>query len=482
MNRIVGLETEYGCLTSDFPGTLSSVARVRDWIFKEQRFGLIDIHQRDWDEPAGNGGFLFNGGRSYVDMGHLEYCTPECLSLIDVLRYDQAGDAILLQAVKAMRMDREVHFIRNNIDHYSGATFGCHENYLMRRSAPLSESNVHSLLAFLTLRAVYTSAGRVGATLAAEARGEFARPGLDSAFQISQRADYVNNDLFEWVQFNRAIINTRDEPLADARKYRRLHLLHGDTNVLPASLLLKVGTTSLVLDLLEMNCLPKVILADAVVTFRNLSHQPDGPWLVQLADGKCAEAVQLLQEYQRVAEAELRGRDSETDSLLTIWGDTLQALQTDPEKLVGQVDWITKRWLLRQFCEKEDISWSHPWLKSQDLEYHQIDPARSLGLALAQTPPVWELPPKEIAQAASQPPANTRAAVRSRAMRNLQEEGCAYYIDWEIVGADGGNSLHMLNPFDAGSREADHWVQLLSGAANKSARRDRVLTLRQNSD
>jgi proteasome accessory factor A len=482
MNRIVGLETEYGCLTSDFPGTLSAVARVRDWIFREQRYGLIDIHQRDWDEPAGNGGFLFNGGRSYIDMGHLEYCTPECISLLDILRYDQAGDAILLQAVKSMRLDREIGFIRNNIDHYSGATFGCHENYLLRRAAPLSEANVHSLLAFLTLRTLYTGAGRVGATLAAEARGELARPGLDSLYQISQRADYINNDLFEWVQFNRAIINTRDEPLADARKYRRLHLLHGDTNVLPTSLLLKVGTTSLALDLLEMNCLPKIILADAVGAFRNLSHQPDGPWLVQLSDGKCAEAVQLLREYQQAAHSELRGRDAETDALLAIWGETLHTLATGPEQLVGKVDWITKRWLLRQFCEQEKISWSHPWLKSQDLEYHQIDPARSLGLALAQTPAPWEIPAREISHAAGHPPANTRAAVRSHAMRKLQAEGCAYYIDWEIVGADGGNALHMLNPFDSALREADHWAHLLSGSSARNSRRDRVLTLRTDSE
>src|SRR5271168_154236 len=396
MNRIVGLETEYGCLTSDFPATAGAITRVRDWIFGREEFGLIDVHHRDWDEPPGNGGFLFNGGRCYIDMGHLEYCTPECLSLLDVLRYDQAGDAILLQAVRALHLEREVSFIRNNIDHYSGATFGCHENYLVRRAAPLSEANVHSLLAFLTLRMLYVSAGRVGATLAAEARGELTRPGAESIYQMSQRADYINNDLFEWVQFNRAIINTRDEPLADARKYRRLHLLHGDTNVLPTSLLLKVGTTSLALDLLEMNCLPKIALADAVGTFRNLSHQPDGPWLVQLVDGKCAEAVQLLREYQQVAQAELRGRDSETDALLAIWAETLNALTVDPERLIGKVDWITKRWLLRQFCEQEEISWSHPWLKSQDLEFHQIDPARSLGLALAKTPPAWEITDKEI--------------------------------------------------------------------------------------
>ncbi|HEX3719570.1 MAG TPA: proteasome accessory factor PafA2 family protein [Verrucomicrobiae bacterium] len=476
MNRIVGLETEYGCLTSEFPGTPSAITRVRDWIFKDQRFGLIDVHQRDWDEPAGNGGFLFNGGRCYIDMGHLEYCTPECLNLLDVLRFDQAGDAILMQAVKAMRLDREINFIRNNIDHYSGATFGCHENYLVRRAAPLSEANVHSLLAFLTLRMLYVSAGRVGATMAAESRGELARPGLESIFQMSQRADYINNDLFEWVQFNRAIINTRDEPLADARKYRRLHLLHGDTNVLPTSLLLKVGTTSLVLDLLEMNCLPKIVLADAVAAFRNLSHQPDGPWMVSLADGRCADAVSVLAEYQRAAKAELQGRDAETDALLAIWGDVLNALATDPELLVGKVDWITKRWLLLQFCEQEKISWHHPWLKSQDLEYHQIDPMRSLGLALTQNPPGWEISHKEVTQATTQAPSNTRAAVRSHAMHLLKNEGCAYYIDWEIIGAEGGNSLHLLNPFDVGSKDAETWIHLLNDAGGRNSRRSKVVS------
>jgi proteasome accessory factor A len=278
------------------------------------------------------------------------------------------------------------------------------------------------------------------------------------------------------VQFNRAIINTRDEPLADARKYRRLHLLHGDSNVLPASLLLKAGTTSLVLDLLEMNCLPKTALADTVVAFRNLSHQPDGPWLVQLAGGHCADAVHLLSQYHHAALSELGGRDTETDVLLTVWGEVLDALVSDPESLVGQVDWITKRWLLRQFCAQESIPWSHPWLKSQDLEYHQIDPARSLGLSLARTPSAWEIPGKEIAQAAAKPPCNTRAAIRAQAMRILEQEDCAYYIDWEIIGAEGGNSLHLLNPFDAGSKDTDTWLQSLTETNSKNHRRGKAVS------
>ncbi|MDX1951673.1 MAG: proteasome accessory factor PafA2 family protein [Verrucomicrobiota bacterium] len=462
MNRIVGLETEYGCLTTDPSGPPTAVGKVRNWIFEKSRFGLPDMHQRDWDEPAGNGGFLFNGGRAYVDMGHLEYCTPECLSLIDILRYDRAGDAILLQALKDLKLQDQVSFIRNNIDHYSGATFGCHENYLVRRSAPLTESNVLALLSFLTLRQLYAGAGRVGATPGAELRGDLLRPGADSNFQISQRADYINNDLFEWVQFNRAIINTRDEPLADARKYRRLHLLHGDTSVLPTTLLLKIGTTSLMLDLLELDHLPKIVLADAVMSFRTVSHQPNGPWIVSLADGKSADAVELLAQFAEVAKREFKGRDAETDVVLKIWEGTLAALSKEPEALVGKVDWITKRWLLTQFMTREQLPWSDPWLRAQDLEFHQIDPAKSLGLALATTPTEWELPGNDLQKAMREPPANTRAYLRSHIMQKLKSQSIRYFVDWEIIDAEGVNSLNLLNPFETSLETVDAWCKHLA--------------------
>ena len=462
MNRVVGLETEYGCLTTDASGPPSAVGRVRNWIFEGARFGLPDMHQRDWDEPAGNGGFLFNGGRAYVDMGHLEYCTPECLSLTDLLRYDRAGDSILVQAVKGMRLAEQVSFVRNNIDHYSGATFGCHENYLVRRSAPLTEANVLSLLAFLTLRQLYGGAGRVGTTPGAEFRGDLEHPGVDSHFQMSQRADYINNDLFEWVQFNRAIINTRDEPLADARKYRRLHLLHGDTSVLPATLLLKVGTTSLVLDLLEVDRMPQHVLADAVLSFRGMSHQPDGPWFTTLADGRSANAVELLFDYYEAARSEFAGRDDETDVLLDIWLETLTALGKQPEALVGKVDWITKRWLFQRFVEREQIEWSNPWLRAMDLEFHQVDPERSLGLALAQTPSAWDLSAEEIAEATLQAPSNTRAQIRSHIMHQLKHHSIRYFVDWEVIDAEGINSLNLLNPFDSSPKSVEPWCRQLA--------------------
>ncbi|MBL9137084.1 MAG: proteasome accessory factor PafA2 family protein [Verrucomicrobiales bacterium] len=448
MTRVVGLETEYGCLSEDPTGPASTVSAVRNWLFHEHRYGLPDVFQRDWDEPPGNGGFLFNGGRAYVDMGHLEYCTPECLSLRDLVTYDLAGDRLLNDALAGLGLTNRSGFVRNNIDHYSGATFGCHENYLVRRSAPLTERNVLAVLAFLTLRVVYTGAGRVGSSLGAENRGDHLRSGANPHFQISQRADYINNELFEWVQFNRAIINTRDEPLADARRFRRLHLLHGDTSVLPCTLALKIGTTALVLDLLEIDHLPGVCLADAVSTFRQLSHQTTGRWEVQLATGETTDALELLHRFREVAAAEFAGRDAETDDILRLWRETLDQLATGRESLVGRIDWITKLWLLEQFVASEKLSWDDPWLRSQDLEFHHLHPSRALGRALDQTPAPWNPSDAEIAAALVRPPADTRAAARSQLMHRIHEKPGRYFVDWEIVDIEGNEILHLQNPFD----------------------------------
>ena len=459
MNRIVGLETEYGCLTSDPAGPPAAVARVRNWMFEQNRFGLADMHQRDWDEPAGNGGFLFNGGRCYVDMGHLEICTPECLSLRDLLRFDRAGDEMLTAATHDLGLTERVGFVRNNVDYYSGATFGCHENYLVRRGAPLNEANVQSLLAFLTLRVLYTGAGRVRASQGAESRGDIIRLTAESDFQISQRADYINNDLFEWVQFNRAIINTRDEPLADPRRFRRLHLLHGDTSVLPATLALKCGTASLVLDLLELDKLPPVTLADAVYAFRMLSHQPDGPWRVPLADGREASAVEVLRQFYVAAEKEFRGRDAETDTLLGVWDGVLTDLETNVENLVGTVDWVTKRWLYAQFLAQEGLDWDAPWLRAQDLEFHAVDPARNLAWPLARTPVPWKISAEEQHAALLTPPADTRAAARSRLMHTLEKETFRFCVDWEVIDAEGAGALHLLDPFEPAAPDVTDWLR-----------------------
>jgi len=449
--RIIGLETEYGCLVTPTGDGPRIVHQIRDWIFDQHRFGLIDLHERDWDQPPGNGGFLFNGGRLYIDMGHLEYCTPECASLADVVRYDRAGDRLLQEAIAELGLADRVQFIRNNVDHHSGATFGCHENYSLLRRAPLTEANVLSLLTFLTLRVLFTGAGRVGSAKGPPESGGF--PGATPAttqpppkFQISQRADYIQNDFYEWVQRNRAIINTRDEPLADPEIYRRLHLIHGDTNVLPAALFLKVGSTRLMLDLLEHDDLPAIMLGDAVGTLRALSHQPRPPWRVTLAERTEADPVEILSRYRQAAVRRFTGRDAETDEVLRLWERVEQGLAGDLTQLVGVVDWVTKHHLLSAFRESEGLTWHDPWMEAQDLEYHQIDPARGLGLALADLDGLWGLDlegPEPLHHA----PAGTRAILRSLAMRRLADSGGPYEIDWHVVQTEDRPPLVLLDPF-----------------------------------
>src|SRR5712671_5346757 len=443
--RITGLETEYGCLIQPPAQIQDVLPRVRDWLFDNDRYGLIDLHDRDWDEPAGNGGFLFNGGRVYIDMGHLEYCTPECASSMDVVRYDRAGDLLLQEAVRALRLQDRVSFIRNNVDHYTGATFGCHENYSLDRKAPLHEKNVLSLLAFLTLRVLFTGSGRVGSIRPSRFRGEVVQREEAALFQISQRADYIQNDFFEWVQHNRAIINTRDEPLADPRQYRRLHLIHGDSNVLAATNFLKVGTTRMVLDLLDADELPAMALHDAVTALRLLSRTLGPPWCVPLADGKLADAVELLSMFHQKCKQIFKGRDTETDELLKLWSRILDGLSSDLGALIGLVDWVTKEYLLREFCKREGLEWGHSWLESQDLEFHHIDPERSLGLALANIDGFWE--PLRLQKAMSEPPTDSRAHARSRLMREIQGKESSYFLDWEAVEVPNQKRTRLLNPF-----------------------------------
>src|SRR6187431_2819410 len=276
MDRVVGIETEYGCLLSeDEPHVNSELwpAKVKNFLFRKDQAGAIDLHYRDYEEPPGNGGFLLNGGRLYLDMGHIEYASPECLHLHDLVTYELAGDDLLQSALIALGAEDRVSFIKNNVDHHTGATFGCHENYLMRRETEFTPARIGGLLAFLATRQIYAGAGRVGQAIPQACEIDPLPLFKQVDFQISQRADHIMNDIYQWVQFNRAIINARDEPLADYRRYRRLHLLIGDSNMSPFACALKIGTTALVLALIEDGRMPDdVILRDAVLATRQISH------------------------------------------------------------------------------------------------------------------------------------------------------------------------------------------------------------------
>ena len=414
MNRIVGIETEYGCLVNDDQASGPSDSwpvRVKNQIFRKARLGAIDLHYRDYEEPPGNGGFLLNGGRLYIDMGHLEYASPECLALRDAVAYDIAGDSIIQAALDSLRASSHVSFLKNNIDHHTGATFGCHENYLMRREVQFTPPILGTLLSFLATRQLFTGAGRVGQAHPLSLDWEAGADTTPVDFQLSQRADHIVNDIYQWVQFNRAIINARDEPHADYRKYRRLHLLIGDSNISPFATALKLGATSLILTLLEQRELPRdVMLRDAVLSTREISREGSGRAVVRLDDGRSRSALDIQWTFFEHASKHLAGADEETDWILENWAFTLDALAGRPELLVGGVDWISKKWLLEMFREKEHLTWQDPWLQSIDLEYHNINRQSGLFFALTPAKRIGEFNDSVLRpEAMRNPPADTRA-------------------------------------------------------------------------
>src|SRR3954464_6213544 len=320
MDRVVGIETEYGCLLSeDEPHVNSELwpAKVKNYLFRKADAGTIDLHYRDYEEPPGNGGFLLNGGRLHLDMGHNQYAPPQRLHLRGVVTYDMAGDQLLQLALQELGAADRVSFIKNNVDHSTGATFGCHENYLMKREAQFTPPVLGTLLAFLATRQIFTGAGRVGQANPLAFDFQLPQPEVPVEFQLSQRPDHIVNDIYQWVQFNRAIINARDEPLADYRKYRRLHLLIGDSNMSPFATALKIGTTACVLSLLEDGRLPKnFILADAVQSTRDVSRDATGAWIVRLENGKSISALDVQWQFYELAHKHLAGKNTETDWLL----------------------------------------------------------------------------------------------------------------------------------------------------------------------
>ena len=466
MNRIVGIETEYGCLVTDdksHGGTDTWPPRIKNYLFKKANVGSIDLHYRDYEEPPGNGGFLLNGGRLYLDMGHLEYSSPECLDLEDIVAYDLAGDALLQSGLEALGVSEQVAFLKNNIDHHTGATFGCHENYLMKREAQFTHQSSGALLSFLATRQIFTGAGRVGQANPLAFDFELPRTDAPVDFQISQRADHIVNDIYQWVQFNRAIINARDEPLADYRKYRRLHLLIGDSNMSPFATALKVGTTACVLTLLEEGLMPpNVVLHDAVQATREISRDQSQRWVVRLENGGTCDAFDVQYAFLELAQKHLAGSDEETDWLIERWGFTLDAIRNKPEALIGGVDWISKKWLLDAFREEEKLSWHDPWMQSLDLEYHNINPAKGLFFALTPAKAIGEFNDRvRLAHAQRRPPQNTRARGRSVAVAHFQQSNQAYVINWDSISCDNQNHFAMSDPFQDYEKPIQKFLQRL---------------------
>ena len=462
MKFLCGIETEYGLLVRDGDGRGSSMIRqeelfrrVRDYLFFEKKAGLIDLHQRAYDEPPGNGGFLKNGGRLYIDMGHVEYASPECGTILDLVAMDRAGDRLLSEALGELGLGDGVSFIKNNIDHQTLATFGSHENYSVPRSFPFNEKGLDPLVAFLVTRQIFAGSGRVGASLINDSliplNGEF--PFVP--YQISQRADYVVNKFYQWVQMNRSIVNTRDEPLADPLQFRRIHLLLGDSNMSQYALALKVGTTRLVLGLIEKGLSPLVPVADPVSAIRSVSHDLSMRWIVGLSDSTTITAVDIQWMFLEAAEKAFKGENDDTDWVLNAWKGILEDLEEkDPARVADRIDWAQKYLLLDSFREEEKIAWDDPWMESLDLAYHDINPEAGLFFPLEEDGSHRRLVSSSAIRAATgDGPAGTRAQGRSEAVHQIMDRQAAgggggdYIIQWFGVQVDGGEILYMLDPY-----------------------------------
>lgn len=472
--RLFGIETEYGITRDDIPEmdpVVESMELVRAhlassferrWDYagedphedargfrvsglqqdrEEDEFARRDAHRPFSFHDMKSDLVLPNGARFYNDHTHPEYSTPECRTLRDLVAHDRAGERIVHRA--AQRRNRllggaYLRLYKNNTD-FHGHSYGCHDNYLVPRSISFPALTV-GLLPFLVSRQVIAGAGKVGI----EAQESGWVPG---AYQLSQRADFMETELGVDTMHNRPILNTRDEPHADRRKYRRLHLIIGDANMCEYATALKIGTTRLVLDLIERGALPPLEVEQPVVAIKQVSRDSEMKTVIRLKDGRRVSALELQAHYCEVAHRELAGSDEESDWLLSEWAETLHALSDDRSRLVGKLDWVTKLWLIETFMREERIGWDDPWLASLDLEYHNVNPEQGLYLGLEAEGKAWRLTTEdEIEEALRSGPQDTRGGLRGLCVQRFSEQ--IQSIQWERIQFRGGLRSQHLNMGD----------------------------------
>jgi proteasome accessory factor A len=443
------------------------------------------LHARDYAfEPARAGGFLRNGGRLYIDAvgSHEEYATPECTDLIDIVRHDRAGRALLSQLVDELGLSEAVSFHNNSIDHFGGHTFGCHENYLVQIEDRFFTDALSYLLPFLVTRQIFAGIGRVGGhrltrpssknnimTLGehevdyvwvSNFYGVEIDPNVN--FQLSQRADHIVKTISSRVRFNRAIINPKWDSYYSYSNLHRLHVLFGESNMSEYAGWLKIGTTSIVLDLIEEGTIPTDIeVADPLEVLRSVSRDPTLKWTVRLRSGKTISAVDLQRRYLDAAKRYFRRRDEQTDTVLSEWERTLDDLERDPLSTADRLDWSAKYRLYTQYMEENGVDWHDDVMQSLDLEYHNVNTRDGLFYGLEQAGAMQRMTTdEEICDAIMTPPQNTRAAGRGQIVSQLiGKPGVRYVIDWDAIYIERNRQLDLKNPFNTYEREAGRFLR-----------------------
>jgi Pup amidohydrolase len=385
---------------------------------------------------------LTNGARLYVDHAHPEYSTPEVTTPLDVVRWDKAGELIMAEAARRAATipgTHPIHLYKNNTDN-KGASYGAHENYLMRRQTPFADIVAH-LTPFFVTRQIVCGAGRVG----------IGQDGSAAGFQISQRADFFEVEVGLETTLKRPIINTRDEPHADADKYRRLHVIIGDANLSEISTYLKVGSTALVLAMIEEKVLTGELgIADPVSELKAVSHDPSLKHLMRLRDGRKLTALDLQWAYYERARAFVDERygadtDEQTADVLARWETILTMLGTDPMSCADELDWVAKLRLLDGYREREKLGWGSHKLQLVDLQYSDVRREKGLYHRLVSRGSMRTLlPESETRRAMVEPPDDTRAYFRGRCLAQYASEVVA--ASWDSVIFDVGRESLVRVP------------------------------------
>jgi len=463
--KVMGIETEYGIITRGVedhnPILASSVLinsfgspRLRKvrWDYEEES-PLRDARgfERPSLEPLEDEGglvsvILDNGARYYVDHAHPEYSTPECTNARDLVIHDKAGERVLAESIRAsrrvMQPNQSIVVYKNNSDG-KGNSYGCHENYLMSRATPFPMI-VRYLTPFLVTRQIFTGSGKVGS------EGINARHNV--AFQLSQRADFFEVEVGLETTFKRPIINTRDEPHADPEKYRRLHVIIGDANMSEVATFLKVGTTALVLKMIEDDFISAdLTLAEPVAALKAISADPTCRATVALSEGRTVRAVDLQWEFLDWARKYLAERevDPVTAEVMTRREQVLAAIETDPMVADRQLDWVAKLRLIEAYRDRRGLGWDDPKLALVDLQYHDVRMDKSLYYKLLEQGQMERLVAEEdILRAVSEPPSDTRAWFRGHALRRFSASIAT--ASWDAIVFDVGRhalqKIPMLEP------------------------------------
>lgn len=418
IRRIFGVENEYGITFTLRGQRRLSPDEIARYLFRR----VIT-----WGRSSNV--FLANGSRLYLDVGsHPEYATPECDRVSEVVTHDKAGEWVLQDLVRGAEerlheegIKGEIYLFKNNTDS-AGNSYGCHENYLTHRDDDLSR-HAEVLIPFLVSRQIYAGAGKILNT----AKGPI--------YCLSQRAEHIWEGVSSATTRSRPIINTRDEPHADAELYRRLHVIVGDSNMSEYATFLKIGATSILLTLLEDKgqILRDLTLENPIRAIREISQDITLQTRVRLANGRDVSALEIQTEYLEKAlkYRDLKGFSPDEDRALDMWAETIDQLWKDPMALVDRCDWVAKRHLIEQYRTTRGLELSNPKLAMIDLLYHDVDRSRGLYYRLQHAGQMQRTTTDaEIATAQVSPPETTRARLRGAFVKRAKERRRDYTVDW----------------------------------------------------